>query len=143
MPESTSLLIAHLSGGGLLLGVGLLCVWLARRGERGLLKPNQIAGVRTRLTLSNDVAWYAAQTAAAPNTRIAGWGAVVGSAVMGALALWGQPGDSMIFVALPLAIAGWLLAWVIAGGVVAQRAARKAWSDAYSPGRPTNSSIDR
>jgi len=55
---------------------GVLLLWLARRSERGLLRRNPIAGVRTTLTLSSDVAWYPAQRAASPKTRVAAWGGI-------------------------------------------------------------------
>lgn len=128
MPETLSILLSLVMTGGLLAGAGLLMLWLARRSERGLLKRNQIAGVRTPLTLSSDVAWYPAQHAAAPRTKIAGWGAIVGGAATASVALWGLSFNTAMIVCtvLTLASAAWLLSWVLAGAATAQRAAKDA-----------------
>ncbi len=134
MPETLSkLLPLALTGGGIVLG-SVLMLWLARKSERGTLKPNEIAGVRTRLTLSSETAWYSAQRAAVPRTRIAGWGGVIGGSAVTVLALLEPWFDTMmlIYVVLIFATTGWLLGWVVAGSSAAQRAARD------SPAPPAN-----
>lgn len=49
--------------GLVLAGAGVLFLWMARCSATGLLKRNQLAGVRTPLTLGSDDAWYPAQIA--------------------------------------------------------------------------------
>ncbi len=119
------LLPIALTGGLLVLG-GLLMLWLARTSERGTLKPNEIVGVRTRLTLSSETAWYSAQRAASPRTRIAGWGGIIGGFAVTLLALFQPWFDTtmLIYAVLIFGTTAWLLGWVLAGASSAQRAAR-------------------
>ena len=114
--------------GGFLVLAGLLFLWLARRSGRGLLKRNPIAGVRTALTLSSDAAWYPAQRAAAPKTRVAAWGPLAGGAALVALGLLSMlfGASVVVYVVLTFGSAGWLLGWVLAGAGDAQRAVRDA-----------------
>jgi len=132
MSDALSLLLAFLLTGGVLSMSGVLLLWLARRSERGLLKRNQIAGVRTTLTLSSDVAWYPAQRAASPKTRVAAWGALIGGTAIVALGLWGLlfGTNIVIYMILTFDSVGWLLGWVLAGAGDAQRAARDALTHA-------------
>lgn len=107
---------------------GALMVWLARRSRLGRLPRNQIAGVRTRLTLSSDEAWYPAQRAAARGTTVGGWGAIVAGALVATLGFW-RLGTDATFVAtaiLTLGGAAWMIGWALAGASAAQRAARAA-----------------
>ena len=128
MTDFLSVALALIATGGVLVGAGLLIIWLARRGAEGTLKRNPIAGVRTSLTLSSDEAWYSAQRAAAPRTRIAGLGAVIGGAATAGLGLLGLSLDTTMVACAILALMSsvWLIAWVIAGGAAGERAARDA-----------------
>lgn len=132
MSEALSLLLAFFLTGGVLVMAGVLLLWLARRSERGLLKRNPIAGVRTTLTLSSDIAWYPAQRAASPKTRVAAWGALIGGAAIVTLGLWNLLFDTniVIYTILTFGSVGWLLGWVLAGAGDAQRAARDALTHA-------------
>ncbi len=134
MSDALSWLLAFLLTGGVLIMAGVLLLWLVRRSERGLLKRNPIAGVRTTLTLSSDNAWYPAQRAASPKTRVAAWGALIGGSAMVALGPWNLPFDTntVIYMILALGSVGWLLGWVLAGAGDAQRAARDALTHAQS-----------
>ncbi len=107
-------------------------LWLARRSQRGLLKRNWIAGVRTPLTMSSGAAWYQAQRAAAPRTRVAGWGGAIGGAGIAVLGVLGLSIDIPVFIYMILVYASvaWLLGWVLAGAASAQDAARNAVSTA-------------
>lgn len=128
MSDALSWLLAFVLTGGVLAMSGVLLLWLARKGERGLLKRNPIAGVRTTLTLSSDVAWYPAQRAASPKTRVAAWGALIGGTAIVALGLWGLllGTNIVVYMILTFGSVGWLLGWVLAGAEDAQRAARDA-----------------
>ncbi|MEL0625752.1 SdpI family protein [Salinibacterium amurskyense] len=136
MSDDFAFLFTIFLTGSFLMLAGWLLLWLARRSGQGLLKRNPIAGVRTALTLSSDAAWYPAQRAAAPKTRVAAWGTFVGGAALVALGLLGLLlGANMlaymvvyvvVFAVLSLGSAGWLLVWVLAGAGDAQRAARDA-----------------
>lgn len=117
--------------GVVLVAAGVLLIWLARRSVAGRLARNPYAGVRTRLTMSSDLAWAAAQKAAAPRTEIAGWGSVAAGAAVIASDLLGLPEATAAttLTVLTLGAAVWLLSWVIAGAVAGQRAARRAATD--------------
>lgn len=122
------MVLAFAITGGVLVTAGVLMMWLARRSQRGLLKRNRIAGVCTPLTMSSDAAWYLAQRAAAPRTKVAGWGGVIGGAGITALGIWGLRSDIPLFIYMILVYASvaWLVGWVLAGAASAQRAARNA-----------------
>jgi len=128
MSDALSLSLAFFLTGSFLVLAGALLLGLARRSERGLLKRNPIAGVRTALTLSSDAAWYPAQRAAAPKTRVVAWGTLAGGAALVALGLLSVLfGASMVvYMVLTFGSTGWLLGWVLAGAGDAQRAARDA-----------------
>ncbi|MGQ2915811.1 SdpI family protein [Microbacterium aurantiacum] len=104
---------------------GVALVILARRSRDGRLPRNQIAGIRTALTLSSDAAWYAAQRASASANEIAGWGTLIGAAVLVAIVAAPLPSG----VALPttvvvvLGTGAWMLVWVLIGAARGQRAA--------------------
>ncbi|CDK01588.1 putative Predicted integral membrane protein [Microbacterium sp. C448] len=114
--------------GVVMVSAGVLMIWLGRKSRNGTLNRNHIAGVRTGLTLSSDVAWYPAQRAAARSTGIAGWGSIVTGATTVALSLFSLPFSTRMLLALCLTLGGaaWLLGWAIAGAFAAQRAARDA-----------------
>ena len=99
-------------------------------GAGGIVVPvaRPIAGVRTALTLSSDAAWYPAQRAAAPKTRVAAWGPLAGGAALVALGLLSMlfGASVVVYVVLTFGSAGWLLGWVLAGAGDAQRAVRDA-----------------
>lgn len=104
---------------------GVALVVLARRSRDDRLPRNQIAGIRTPVTLSSDAAWYAAQRASASASEIAGWGTLIGAAVLLAVIVAPLPSG----VALPttvvvvLGTAAWMLVWVLIGAARGQRAA--------------------
>lgn len=114
--------------GLVLVAAGMLFLWMSRRSEDGRLQRNQVAGVRTRLTLASDEAWYPAQRAAAPRIRLAGWGAIIGggfAALVGVAGL-GVEVSAALFLSGVFASTVWLLSWTIAAGVRGERAARAA-----------------
>ncbi|MFJ6654101.1 SdpI family protein [Microbacterium sp. NPDC091313] len=118
-------LLSVLIVGVVLLLAGIALIVLARRSRDGRVPRNQLAGVRTGLTLSSDTAWYPAQRAAAPATEVGAWGSVAGGVlvvVIGMLPI----ASNAITTAIVLAAAVWMLAWVIAGAARGQRAAREA-----------------
>jgi len=128
MSDSAQMLLASTITGVVFVGSGVLMLWLARRSEQGRLPRNQVAGVRTSLTLSSEEAWYPAQRAAAPRTRIAGWGAVAGGllGVLAALLNLLSEVALPVFIVIVFGSAAWLLGWTLAGASRAQRAARDA-----------------
>ncbi|MGZ0710902.1 SdpI family protein (plasmid) [Coraliomargarita sp. W4R53] len=105
---------------------GVLAVWLARRGRDGRLPRNQVAGVRTSLTLSSDTAWHAAHRASAHATAIAGCGPIVAGATVGVLILVAAPTETTAIIAAGLLLTGaaWLIVWSLVGAARAQRAAQ-------------------
>ena len=119
------MMLASLIAGGVLIGMGALILWLARKGELGTLKRNPVVGVRTALTMSSDSVWYPAQRAAVPKTRVAGWGSVVGGVAAATLGLWPLAVDTSVFILLILIFgsAAWFMAWALAAAASAQRAA--------------------
>ena len=114
--------------GLVLVAAGVLMVWLARKSLRDDLARNEVAGVRTRLTLSSDAAWYPAQRAAARRTAIGGSGAIVAGVLMPfALLLRLQFDPTMVVAACVVVVgAAWMIGWALAGTSAAQRAAREA-----------------
>ncbi len=104
---------------------GVLVIWLARRGGTGRLPRNHLAGVRTSLTLSSDIAWNAAHRASARAMTIAGWGPIVSGPVAVLLIVVGPPTDATAIAAAVLLLAGavWLVAWSLGAAAQAQRAA--------------------
>lgn len=128
MDDAARMTVTSLFTGVLLIAIGILMLWLARRSRDGRLPRNRIAGVRTALTLSSDAAWFAGQRAAAGRTAIAGWGVIVGAVAILAVAVTSPPfpAAGVIFSVLALGSAAWLIAWALAGAAAAQRAAREA-----------------
>ena len=120
--------VAPIALGIVLILGGLLMVLLARRSKVGNLKPNHIAGVRTKLTLSSDTAWYAGQRAAGSSTTVGGWGGIVAGILVPTVVFWGLEADAttVTTVCVGLGGAAWILVWSLAGTSAAQRAARNA-----------------
>lgn len=117
---------------------GIAMLRLASKSESGTLKPNGIAGVRTTLTLQSEPAWYAAQSAAAPATAVAGWGGIAGGGLVTALGiagLAGLVGDVILPVSgvLCIATAVWLVAFMLRATNAGIRAAAAA-DAAQTPG---------
>ena len=84
-----------------MVGAGVLLVWLARAAASGRLKRNHLAGIRIPSTMASDEAWLAAHVRAKRPTKYAGYAAIA----------------TGLFVLLPVPDAG-LAAAVIAGAVV-------------------------
>ncbi|HPT95913.1 MAG TPA: SdpI family protein [Microbacteriaceae bacterium] len=128
MSDAGAIAIGYAITGLVLVGAGVLFLWMARRSEAGRLQRNQLAGVRTALTLASDEAWYPAQRAAAPRIRLAGWGAIGGGCVAALVGVAGLGAEASagLFLFTVLASAAWLLSWTIAAGVTGERAARAA-----------------
>ena len=59
-----------------LVGAGVLIVWMARATASGRLKRNQFAGIRLPSTMASDSAWLAAHVRAKRPTEIAGFTAI-------------------------------------------------------------------
>ena len=101
-----------------MVGTGLLLIWMARAAADGRLRRNQWAGIRIPSTMASDGAWLAGHRAAENPTRWAGWIAVVS----GLLALFPVPLEA---VAGGVGIASViLLALVIYAARLAGQAAR-------------------
>ncbi|MDZ8274749.1 hypothetical protein R2Q81_02185 [Microbacterium aquimaris] len=108
--------------GIVLVPAGLLMLWVAWASGRDRLQRNGTVGVRTRLTMECDAAWFAAQRAAASATAIGGAGALLGGvgAIVMAMVEASRPGLSFPFAMatwtlLALGAAGWSIAWALAG----------------------------
>ncbi len=102
-----------------MIGAGVLVIWVAVRAADGRLSRNPLAGVRTRATMASDEAWLAGHQAAR-NLTVAG-GAV--SVLAGVLLLF-RPSNALGFAVLMVA-SGLLVALVIGGGYVGDRAAKE------------------
>ena len=99
---------------------GLVLIAAGRRATAGRLRRNPVVGIRTTLTLSSTVAWDAANRAGGRHLSIAG----VGPLVTGPLLLT-QPSNGIGLAIVGVGLA-WMLAWILAGGVVGTRAAEEA-----------------
>ncbi|MFC8680179.1 SdpI family protein [Microbacterium ureisolvens] len=100
-----------------MVGAGLLMLWLARAAASGRLGRNQLAGVRLPSTLASDKAWLAGHRAARRPTEIAGWCALASAAP----ALTPLPLPVVVGVVLLGALA--MIAFTLWGAVLANRAA--------------------
>lgn len=67
--------------GLLLVGSGLVLLWVGWLGGQGRLTRQNIAGIRTRATLASDEAWNAAHRAGAPWLLAGGVAALLGGLV--------------------------------------------------------------
>lgn len=104
---------------------GVALIILARRSRNDRLPRNQLAGIRTTLTLSSDAAWFAAQRASASASEIAGWGTLIGAAFLVAVVATPLPSEVALAatVSVVLGTATWMLVWVLIGAARGQRAA--------------------
>ncbi|MBC9943116.1 SdpI family protein [Leucobacter sp. cx-328] len=128
MSDEAGIGITFAGVGLLLVASGFLLFWLARRGASGALKRNQFAGIRTSATLASDAAWFAAHKASEKQTRIGGYGGIVGglgALAAGAMSAARAPQEACIavFLASTLGTSIWMLAWVLRGAAVGQKAA--------------------
>lgn len=99
---------------------GLVLIEAGRRASAGRLRRNPMVGIRTTLTLNSDTAWEAANRAGGRLLSVAG----LGPLVTGPLLLTHPTnGGGLTIVVVGL---GWMLAWILAAGVVGTRAAEAA-----------------
>ena len=99
-----------LVAGGAITAIGIA-------GMRGRLPRQHWAGIRLPSTMRSDEAWNAAHRAGGPWLLAAG----LVPAACGLSLVLARPGDELA-AAVSLAAAGWLLAMVVAAGVVGVRA---------------------
>lgn len=131
MDDRIALFVTTLATGALLVAAGWLLSHLARRAAAGTLKRNQLAGIRTSVTLSSDAAWRAAHRAAKKDSVRGARGVVVGGvlgAASGLLGFLGVPFSTAMttFTVIALGSTAWLLIWTLRGSAVGQRAAVQA-----------------
>ncbi len=105
-----------------LVGSGLLLVWIGRQSTAGTLKRNRLAGIHTRATLASDEAWRAAHLAGGPAMT---WAGVV-STIAG-LVFLSRPSNTIGLVILIAAMAV-MLTLVAVSAVKGQRAAKSVHS---------------
>lgn len=103
------------------IGAAALVTWLTWRAANGSLARNDLAGVRTRITMSSDTAWQIGHRAALRPTIVSGVATVAWCAVSIAVAPLRTPGS--VIVAAVLLVGGALLSIP-----VAHRAVRRAAS---------------
>ena len=70
-----------IAGAAMALG-GSIVVALGRAAERGLLRPNGWAGIRTPATVASEEAWYTAHEAGGHWISIGGWILTVGGIII-------------------------------------------------------------
>lgn len=107
---------------------GSALVWLGRRQSRGTLKRNDLAGYRTKTTMTSDATWRAAHDASALQTTWAGIAMLTGGFVLllnPPAPLWATTVTATTTIAVAL---------VVWGAVAAQRAADRVL-DAEGRGR--------
>ncbi|MBF4552043.1 SdpI family protein [Pseudoclavibacter sp. VKM Ac-2888] len=101
-----------------MIGSGLLVVWMASAAASGQLQRNSLAGIRTPSTMSSDVAWVAAHVRAKRPTMIAGYLALAtGLVVLIPMPEWG-------IAVVVLGGCGALLGFVLYGARVGVQAAK-------------------
>ena len=105
-----------------LVGAGVLIVWMARATASGRLKRNQFAGIRLSSTMASDSAWLAAHVRAKRPTEIAGFTAMA----TGVFALLPAPLPVLATGLMVGCIA--MLGLVVYGAAVGARAAAEASS---------------
>jgi uncharacterized membrane protein len=101
----------------LMVGTGLLLIWIARATASGRVKRNSIAGIRIPSTMVSDEAWLAAHIRAKRATIFAG----IAAGASGLIVLLPMP-DPML-AAVVLAGAAVTLGFVLCGARVGGRAA--------------------
>ena len=101
-----------------LVGGGGVVAWVGWRSAAGRLGRNWLVGIRVPATLESDAAWEAAHRAAGSHMFVGG----VVPMVAGPFLLSGPTNG--VGAVVVLAALAWLLTWVVAAGITAQRAAR-------------------
>ncbi len=104
------------------IGAAVLVTWLTWRAASGTLARNDLAGVRTRITMSSDAAWQIGHRAALRPTVIAGAVTVLWCSVSIGVAQLRTPVS--VIVAAVVLVGGALLSIT-----VAHRAVRRASPD--------------
>ena len=117
--------------GLLMVGTGFVIIGIANRAAGGNLVKNQVAGIRTKATLSSDEAWLAAHQAGRYWTVVAGWLSIAAGIVpmlVGVAMATFDVGTAnnfvIIWVALLMTGVVALMAAVIVGAVQGNRAAK-------------------
>lgn len=105
-----------------MVGSGVLLIWMARAAASGRLKRNPVAGIRIPSTMVNDEAWLAAHVRAKRATTLAG----ISSMASGLVAL--LPVSAPILAAAVLAGCGAMLGFLLYGARVGSRAAARVSS---------------
>ncbi|MDQ7994014.1 MAG: SdpI family protein [Propionicimonas sp.] len=100
-----------------MVGAGILLIWMARAAASGRLKRNSFAGIRLPITMASDEAWLAAHVRAKRTTTFAG----VLSVASGLVAL--LPVPAPVLAAAVLAGCAAILGFVLYGARVGSRAA--------------------
>lgn len=100
-----------------MLGSGLLLLWMARAAASGRLKRNRFAGIRVPSTMASDEAWLAAHIRAKRPTMYAGY-ASIGCALFALL-----PVPAVALAAGVLAASFAMVGFVLYGARVGSRAA--------------------
>ena len=106
-----------------MVGAGVLQLWMATATASGRLGRNQIAGIRIPATLASDEAWLAGHRRAKRSAQYAGWCAIV----TGLLAF--TPLETWLVVVSVLVGSVAMLVFVLYGASVGGRAARAATPD--------------
>lgn len=128
MSDQLALFLTAVGTGAILIAAGWLLLHVARRAAAGTLKRNQLAGIRTRATLSSEAAWRAAHTAAESDSVRGARGLIIGGIAAGAsgtLTLTGLPFPitAAIFTLLALGSTMWMLIWSLRGAALGEKAA--------------------
>ncbi|WP_243226802.1 SdpI family protein [Microbacterium sp. CIAB417] len=101
----------------LMVGAGILIIWMARATASGRLMRNAVAGIRVPSTMASEEAWLAAHIRAKRPTTFGG----VASIASGLVAL--LPVPETMLAASVLVGCGVMLAFVLYGARVGSRAA--------------------
>ncbi|WP_159078213.1 SdpI family protein [Homoserinimonas hongtaonis] len=64
-----------------MVGSGILLLWMARAAASGRLKRNSVAGIRVASTMASDEAWLAAHIRAKRSTMLAGYASIASGVV--------------------------------------------------------------
>lgn len=106
------------------IGAAVLVIWLTWKAANGSLPRNDLAGVRTRVTMSSDEAWRVGHRAALRPTVVAGILTVLWSLASIGLAPLRNPVS--VLVAAAVLLVGALLSTPVAHRAVRRGAARRA-----------------
>ncbi len=122
--------VTILVGAGMV-AAGFAVLAISARAADGRLGRSRLAGIRTRATLSSDEAWSAAHQAGRGPTDLGGWLSIatgivplLAAAVMGLFGIGDAERYMVVWTALYLIGVAALLAAVIYGAVLGQRAAK-------------------